>query len=209
MGYSILITNNSGDTQNIAVYQDYPGLSAAGFPLVWFNKSVPNGNSTTFQWNIDWALNWGTTEQQLSPGVMWTSSEPSQTMDPNSPSGNNAMGIHYTGSQFETNPQGYHDNNVPSGSLLVSTDKSFTVAQANLMSIAVYMNGLPTFAVQGKPNGKTLFNTHPTYWICTTEAKQGVAVSSLFVSSPTQCQFSAGNTALKFKLTDLLEFVPG
>lgn len=208
MSYSIKIKNSSGDTQNIAIYQEYPGLSATGFPLVWFNKPVPNGNETTFTWNTDWGINWGTTAQTLAPGVQWTSGGSLQTMDPTASTGNNAMGITYTGSEFETKPTAYHDHTVPAGSMLVTTDKSFTVAQANLMSVAVYMNGLPTFAVKGQPNGKTLFNTHPTYWICTTSSKQGVAVSSMFVSNPTQCQFAAGVTTLSFILNDSLEFVP-
>jgi len=89
----------------------------------------------------------------------------------------------------------------------VTTDASFTVDQSNAMSLAVYMNSLPAFAMQGEPNGNFLFDTHPTYWICTTESKQGVAVSGTFVSNPTQFEFANGVTSLNFTLTDTLQFI--
>lgn len=204
--YSLEVINKSGATQNIAVYQQYPDL-LNGLPLVWFNKDVNNGNSTTFTWSIDWALNWGTTPQQLAPGVQWTSGGPLQNMAPDTSGGNNAIGITYSSGEFETKPTAYSDPQVPSGDMLVTTDTSFTVPQAELMSIAVYMNSLPAFAVQGEPNGKFLFQTHPTYWLCTTSAKQGVAVSEEFVSSPTQFTFDPGVTSLSYTLNDELQFV--
>ncbi|WP_199273258.1 hypothetical protein [Microcystis aeruginosa] len=49
--YSLKVTNKSGAQQNIAVYQQYPDL-VTGLPLVWFTKSVPDGNDTTFTWSI-------------------------------------------------------------------------------------------------------------------------------------------------------------
>lgn len=205
--YSLQVSNSSSQQQTIAVYQQYPDLEG-GLPLVWFSKSVPNGNSTTFSWSIDWGLNWGTLAQPLAVGVQWTASGPLQSMDPTGEKGNNAMGIQYTGSEFKTYPLAYHDAEIPSGDLLVTTDTSFTVEDASLMSIAVYMNSLPAFAVQGEPNGKFLFQTHPTYYICTTSAKQGVAVSEEFVSSPTELVFNPGVTSLSYTLNDTLEFVP-
>lgn len=92
--------------------------------------------------------------------------------------------------------------------MLVKTDSTFTVTQSLAMSLAVYMNSLPAFAMQGKPNGNFLFDTHPTYWICTTDSKQGVAVSGTFVSSPTQFAFADGISSLNFKLDETLKFVP-
>jgi rhizosphere induced protein len=205
--YSLSVTNQSGGTQNIAVYQQYPDL-VTGLPLVWFAKSVPDGNKTTFSWSIDWALNWGTTSQQLAPGVQWTSGGTLQNMDPTTTGGNNSMGITYSGSEFATSPSAFYDSSVPSGDMLVTTDTTFTVNQARLMSIAVYMNSLPAFAVQGEPNGKFLFQTHPTYWICTTSAQQSVAISEEFVSSPTEFVFNPGVTSLSYRLNDELQFVP-
>ena len=204
--YSLEVINQSGATQNIAVYQQYPDL-VKGLPLVWFNKDVNNGNNNTFTWSIDWALNWGTTKQQLAPGVTWTSGGPLQNMAPDTSEGNNAMGITYTNGEFETSPTAYNDPQVSSGDMLITTDTSFTVTQSELMSVAVYMNSLPAFAVQGEPNGKFLFQTHPTYWLCTTSAKAGVAVSEEFVSSPTQFTFDPGVTSLSYTLNDELQFV--
>ena len=206
--YSISVLNSSGAAANIAIYQTYPNLLAAGgLPLVWLTQNVNNGNTNTYNWSINWALNWGTSEEELAPGVLWSSGGPMQNMDPVSPGGNNAMGVTYSNSQFQTSPLGYHNGLVSSGSMLVATDTTFTVAQSQKMSLAVYMNSLPTFAMQGKPNGNYEFDTHPTYWICTTDSKQGVAVSGTFVSSPTQFSFAAGVTSLKFELNETLQFI--
>ncbi|WP_455424553.1 hypothetical protein [Dryocola sp. LX212] len=205
--YSISVLNSSGAPANVAIYQTFPNL-VGGLPLVWLLQTVNNGNTNTYNWSIDWALNWGTTEQPLAPGVQWSSGGPIQSMNPTTSSGNNKMGVTYVNGQFQTSPTAYHDPEVPSGSMLVSTDSTFTVPQSLAMSVAVYMNSLPAFAMQGKPNGNFLFNTHPTYWICTTDSKQGVAVSGTFVSSPTQFAFADGITSLKFKLDETLSFVP-
>lgn len=202
--YSLTVLNSSGASQNIAMYQSYPNV-LTGLPLVWYNKVIPTGNSTTFTWAIDWSLNWGTSTQPLVPGVAWTSGGPVQAMQP--VGGVNAMGVTYSGSEFQTSPLAYVDAAVPAGDMAVFTDTSFTVAQAELMSLAVYMNGTPTFAVQGEPNGTFLFETTPTYYICTTSASQGVAISELFVSSPTTVEFDAGVIALSYTLNSELEFV--
>lgn len=204
--YSISVLNSSGAPANVAIYQTYPNLKT-GLPLVWLLQTINNGNTNTYNWSIDWALNWGTTEQPLAPGVLWSSGGPLQNMNPTAAGGNNEMGVTYSSGQFQTSPTAFYDPEVPSGSMLVKTDASFTVSQSLAMSLAVYMNSLPAFAMQGKPNGNFLFDTHPTYWICTTDSKQGVAVSGTFVSSPTQFSFTEGVTSLKFKLTDTLEFV--
>ena len=203
--YSISVLNSSGAPANVAIYQTYPNV--VGLPLVWLTQNVNNGNTNTYNWSIDWALNWGTTPQPLAPGVKWSSGGPIQSMDPTSSGGNNEMGVTYSGQQFMTSPPAFYDPQVPAGSMLVTTDPSFTVAQSQAMSIAVYMNSLPAFAMQGRPNGKYLFDTHPTYWICTTDAKQGVAVSGVYVSSPLEFSFANGVTSLNFELTDTLNFV--
>jgi len=205
--YSISVTNASGAPANVAIYQSYPNLTT-GLPLVWLLQTVNNGNKNTYNWSIDWALNWGTTPQTLAPGVQWSSGGPIQKMNPTTSGGTNSMGVTYTNSQFQTSPTAFNNPDVESGSMLVTTDTTFTVGQSSAMSLAVYMNSLPAFAMQGKPNGKFKFDTHPTYWICTTEAKQGVAVSGTYVSSPTQFQFADGVTSLNYTLNETLAFVP-
>jgi rhizosphere induced protein len=206
MSYSLKVTNSSGAPANVAVYQNYPSV-VGGLPLVWFNKYIPNGNDNTYSWDIVWALNWGTSDQPLVPGVLWSSGGPIENMQPNSPQGPNAMAITYVDGEFST-INVIEDSTVPPGDMLVTTDASFTVTQAANMSIAVYMGGKPTFAVHGHPNGKTLFDTHPTYYLCTTDQKEGIAVSSMFVSNPTAVVFNAGVTSLSYILNEELAFVP-
>jgi len=203
--YSIQVTNNSGKAQNIAIYQTYPDLET-GLPLVWFSKNVNFENSNKFEWETPWALNWGTTEKPIAPGVMFISSGPLRAMEPNSKDGNNAMKINYSEDDFKSS-EAFRNGKIPKGSMEVKTDTSFSVDDASNMCISVYMNGKATFAMQGEPNGAFRFDTHPTYWICTTRVKEGTAVSGNFVSSPTKVIFDNGNTDLSFELTDTLEFI--
>ncbi|MBN3264746.1 hypothetical protein [Pectobacterium brasiliense] len=204
--YNISVLNKSGDAANIAIYQTYPNITN-GLPLVWLRQTINDGNTNVYSWSVDWALNWGTTEQPLAPGVQWRSGGPIQSMDPTTSSGYNTMGICYSGGQFQTSPLAYYDENVPSGSMLINTDTSFTVRDSKALSLAVYMNSLPAFAMQGKPNGNFVFDTHPVYWICCTDAKQGVAVQGMFVSSPTQLSFPDGVKSLSFTLNETLRFI--
>lgn len=202
--YSIQVINKSGAKQNVAIYQSYPNV-VGGLPLVWVLKNINNTNTNTFSWETPWALNWGTSEQPLTEGVKWTSGGTAQDIDPNSPTGNNAMKVSYAGNDFKSDPA-YHEGSLKQGSMLVSTDTSFTVSDSLNMSISVYMNGKPTFAMQGRPNGKYRFDTHPVYYICVTDQKEGVAVSGTFVTSPTEAKFSSGTTELKFELNETLQF---
>ncbi len=203
--YSLKVKNTSGAPANVAVYQSYPNV-VGGLPLVWLTETIPDGDNNTFLWNIDWAISWAETETPLAPGLEWESSGPITEMQPHSLAGPNAMTITYASGEFSTT--NITENKiVPPGDILVKTDQSFTVEEAAKMSIAIYMNKKPAFAFHGHPNGKTLFKTHPTYWLCTTAEKEGVAVSSMFVSSPKKVVFSPGLTSLSYELSEVLEFV--
>ncbi|QQG27997.1 hypothetical protein JFY74_18345 [Pectobacterium carotovorum] len=204
--YNISVLNKSGDAANIAIYQTYPKISN-GLSLVWLRQTVNDGNTNVYNWSVDWALNWGTSDQPLAPGVQWKSGGPIQNMDPTTAGGKNAMGVSYSGGQFKTERPAHNNQTISSGSMLINTDASFTVTESKALSFAVYMNALPTFVMQGKPNGNFLFDTHPVYWICTTDSKQGVAVEGTFVSSPTQFSFPDGVTSLNFILDETLKFV--
>lgn len=203
--YSVSVKNSSGASQNIAIYQSYPNLST-GLPLVWIAKNINNENTNSFSWSVDWALNWGTTKQVLKPGVMWESGGTPRAVEPNQSGGPNKVNVFYQNGDFASS-DAYNEDSIPAGSMDVSTDKSFTVSDAAKMSISVYMNGTPTFAMQGKPNGTYQFDTHPTYYLCTTDSKQGVAVDGNFVSSIKEVVFKNGVTSLNFKLTETLDFV--
>lgn len=204
--YTLKVKNTSGANKRIAIFQTYPDMED-GLPLVWLTQTVNNHNSNTYTWSIKWSLDWGTTPQPLQDGVKWSSSGSPQPMDPTAVGGNNKMGVTFENSQFETIPA-YHDPKVPSGSMVVATDTTFTVSDAAKMSLAVGMNDIPAFAMQGEPNGIYKFDTHPTYWIAVIDSEQGVAVSGDFLSNATQFQFAEGATELSYVLTDTLQFKP-
>lgn len=204
--YSVNITNSSGAPQNVAMYQVYPNLGN-GLPLVWFAKNINDKNNNSFQWDVEWGLNWGTTLQPLVEGVLWESGGSMVSTEPNKTGGINQMTVSRSGGDFMTSGV-IANTSIPPGSMQVLTDTSFTVPDALKMSIAVYMKGKPTFAMQGKPNGKYLFDTHPTYYVCVTDHKEGVAVSGTYVSSPTEVIFKGGSTSLNFTLDPTLTFKP-
>jgi hypothetical protein len=204
MSYSIKVINKSGAAQNVAIYQTYPNLEG-GMPLVWIKKGINNGNENTFEWDISWALNWGTSEQQLQEGVLWESGGTPQDVEPNTFGGKNAMGVSYSNEDFK-NSEAYNDPKLQQGSMLVTTDTSFTVIESQKLSISIYMDDKPVFAMQGKPNGTYKFDTHPVYWLCVTDHRENVVISGTLVTAPTEATFANGITDLEFELTETLEF---
>lgn len=201
---SLSILNKSGEVQNVAILQKLPDSDTA-YPLVWFAKKINDTNQDVFSWDVNWGLNWGTTDAPLADGVQFKSGGTLVPTDPYSANGLNAITISYQNDEFITqDPR--HASTTPGG-LIVTTDSAFTVSQAKLMAISVYLDGKPAIAMHGKPNGKFTFDTHPTYYLCVTDYKQGVAVDGSFLSNATQVQFSGGETALAYVLDEELTFV--
>ena len=201
---SLTIHNQSGDVQNIAILQKLPNSPAV--PLIWFSQQINNTNQHTYKWNVTWGLNWGTTDAPLAQGVMFSSGGTVVACEPDGQTGVNSMSLSYENSDFASSATGHQA--IKEGSLLVTTDKSFTVQDAQFMAISVYMDNKPALAIHGRPNGSVLFDTHPTYYVCVTDDAEGIAVDANFMSSATPIVFADGTTNLEYVLDNTLAFNP-
>ncbi len=197
--YTLSITNNSGDDQNIALYQTLP--SPGAIPVVWFSKQINNGNTVNFSWSVNWGLTWGTTDATLAPGVTFTSQGVVQPVTPFN-TGINSIEIGYAG-DFYLNP--YKDTTLPAGQLSIYTSAEFTTDEAKYMQVAVTMNNTTAFVMRGRPKGTYNFITKPKYYVCITNEKQGTAISETYVSSPTEVAFDDATEA-NYTLDDHLNF---
>lgn len=74
------------------------------------------------------------------------------------------------------------------------------------MHVAVCMEGLPAFVMQGKPNGEYLITTKPTYYIAVTDKKVGTVVSGEFLSHSQVFEFPDGATEISGTLNEYLKF---
>lgn len=117
------------------------------------------------------------------------------------------------------NINGFYDSNF--------SDKSFTVEQSSLMSVAVYMYDKPILASQGRPNSLYQFYTKTIYYLTVTDIPERsvlpfftpsnssmrnfmmlfrLSSPTIEISQPTKVNFSAGQTDLRYNLTNLLVF---
>lgn len=188
--YNLKVINKSGAPQTVALYQKLPNVD--GHPLVWFSKYIVNGNTDMFTWDIDWGLGWGTTSAPLKAGVTYQSHSTTQSVTP-SPGVTNGIKIGYSASKsgtdgdFTQSPMKVSDIGV--GELKIDTTADFSDQQASNMCVAVYVQDKPVFAMQGRPNGNYLIDTHPVYYMAMTDAKESTAVSGTYISNPTKVEF--------------------
>jgi rhizosphere induced protein len=215
--YSLTIINQSGAAQNVAVFQ--VNSPSTGSPLVWLSQTISYEASHSFTWDITWGLGWGTTSQPLNTGVTYQSGAQTQVY-PNQADGTNELSITYETGSFMSKIA-YYNSNLTSGEMLISTDQTFTVAEASNMSVAVYMYGQPILVSQGAPNSQYEFNTDTIYYLTVTDYLKGSVlpffaqesvlgsreVSLRKISQPTRVEFAVGQTEAKYNLNVTLDFV--
>jgi hypothetical protein len=217
MNYSVTIDNNSGAAQTVAVFMTDAG---GGYSLVWSVMEIPDTGSSVLSWRKGaFGLGWGTSAAPLDYGLRYVSGQAPVGVDPLSAQGNNTLPIGYNGG-FEAG-QPYRDRDPgPGNSVNLATDRSFTVGEAALMSVALYLEGSPALAMRGAPNTVYTFDLDRiAYYMTVTNAAAGVALRpppasmrllSAVVSEsvPVRLPFSAGASQLRYSLDDTLTFTP-
>lgn len=200
--YTLKVTNNSGMTQTIAVYQTYP---KGGHPVVWLSSQVNNGGDTQFTWTVNWALGWGTVPQQIKPGIYYT---PAQTIPvtPGDKSGTNKATLNYKGpwpnGTFEfINPT--YDLQLRSTEMAIYANRTFPPNETTAVSVS--MSGNVVLAMKAEPGLTYYFDAHPTYYLCIASSKVGTLLSSDYVSSPTKVIFGS-TKSLCYTLNDEYKF---
>lgn len=189
------------------------------FPLVMLNHIIDNGNNHTFHWKKVWGLGWGLSPQRIESGVMYRPGGAVTTVQPNQANGHNEIIISWDRDNFTSSP-GYYNRHLKLGDMRIKTDKSFTVKDSYLMSVAVYMFKKPILVMRGQPNTVYLFNTDTSYYLTVTNAKEKTALPycntgnskvygyGLSMSCPTKVYFPISDNEATYKLTQSLTFEP-
>lgn len=221
MAYSVQVINNSGVAQYIAIFlTDASGGNE--FSLVWMVNGANNAGGVSFSWDqTDFRLGWGSLPKPLDTTVLYSSGQPPIAVFPATVGGYNVLPVQHNQYGFSAgNP--YNKSNIYN-KLEITTDSSFTVADASNMAVALYVEQFPALAMQGAPNTIYYFDVSQiSYYLTVTDFAQGVAlpqinnelnnrffsVSGSSMSTPVKIAFAPGSTDLKYILNGNLNFLP-
>ncbi|WP_026422364.1 hypothetical protein [Actinokineospora inagensis] len=157
--YSLTVTNNSTQYQDLCVYQKPVDLGVPNaLSLAWLTAPAWPGTTVTFTWALDYSFVWAQTGS-LQPGVTFRAQ---QTIgaDPDSLT-NNQVQFDYRRGAFTFVP-GPAVGTPQLGSLYV---RELSGIPANTATVGIGMSNAGTFAVQAQPNTNLVFTPHPEYWI--------------------------------------------
>lgn len=215
MNYMVTIDNNSGAAQTVAVFMTDAG---GGYPLVWSAREIPDTGSAAFAWSSGaFGLGWGTSAAPLDYGLQYATGQAPVAVDPLAAQGNNTLPIGYDGGF--TAGRAYREPGL-GNRVNIATDRAFTVGDAALMSVALYLEGLPALAMRGAPNTVYTFDLDRiVYYLTVTNAAAGVALRpapaparllSAVVSEsvPVRLPFDTGAKQLRYTLDGTLTFSP-
>ncbi|HEX6340967.1 hypothetical protein [Umezawaea sp.] len=157
--YSLTVTNNSTQFQDIVVYQKAVDLGVPNaLSLAWMTAPAHPKTTVTFTWSEDYNFVWSQTGT-LQPGVAFKAQ---QTMDadPENPEANQV--------QFGSPKGAFTFIDGPAmgtpqlGSLYIRT---LPDVPADTASVGIGMSNAGTFVVTAGPNLNYVFTPHPSYWV--------------------------------------------
>ncbi|RLK54615.1 protein rhiA [Actinokineospora cianjurensis] len=157
--YSLTVTNNSTQFQDLCVYQKPVDLGVPNaLSLAWLTAPAWPGTTVTFTWSLDYSFVWAQTGS-LQPGVTFKAQ---QTIgaDPENLA-NNQIQFDYRQGAF-TFVDGAAVGTPQLGSLYI---RELNGVPANSATVGIGMSNAGTFAVQAQPNTNLVFTPHPEYWL--------------------------------------------
>lgn len=157
--YSLTVTNNSTQFQDLVVYQKAVDLGVPNaLSLAWLTAPAWPGTTVTFTWSEDYNFVWSQTGT-LQPGVTF---QAQQTLpaDPENPD-NNQIQFGYPQGAFTFIP-GAAMGTPELGSLYIRT---LPDVPTNTASVGIGMSNAGTFVVEAGPNLNYVFTPHPSYWV--------------------------------------------
>lgn len=157
--YSLTVTNNSTQFQDLCVYQKPVDLGVPdAMSLAWLTAPAWPKTTVTFTWSLDYNFVWAQTGV-LKPGVTF---QAQQTM-PADPDDLNANQIQF---DFQdgafTFVEGAAVGTPKLGSLYI---RELSAVPTGTATVGIGMSNAGTFAVQAQPNMNLVFTPHPEYWV--------------------------------------------
>lgn len=157
--YSLNVTNNSTNFQDICVYQKPVDLGVPdALSLAWLAAPTWPNTTVTFTWNIDYSFVWSQTGV-LKPGVVFRAHE-TVAADPENVASNQIQ-FDFRRDAFKFVP-GHALGSAEIGSLYIRELSNIPPKTAH---VGIGMSDSPTHVVEAQPNTNLVFTPHPEYWI--------------------------------------------
>lgn len=165
--YSLTVTNNSTQFQDLCVYQKQVDLGVPNaVSLAWLTAPAWPNTTVTFTWSLDYSFMWSQIGS-LKPGVTFLAQQ-IMDADPESLTSNQVQ-FDYRNGAFTFVP-GSAAGNAELGSLYI---RELAGIPANTATVGIGMSNAGTFAVPAQPNTNLVFTPHPEYWVTAGTFTQG------------------------------------
>jgi rhizosphere induced protein len=165
--YSLTVTNNSTQFQDLCVYQKQVDLGVPNaLSLAWLTAPAWPNTTVTFTWFLEYSFMWSQVGS-LQPGVTFQAQQ-IQAADPESLTSNQVQ-FDYRSGAFTFLP-GSAAGNAELGSLYI---RELAGVPTNTASVGIGMSNAGTFAVPAQPNTNLVFTPEPEYWVTAGTFTQG------------------------------------
>jgi rhizosphere induced protein len=165
--YSLTVTNNSTQFQDLCVYQKPVDLGVPNaVSLAWLTAPAWPNTTVTFNWTLDYSFMWSQTGS-LKPGVTFQAQQ-IVPADPDSLTSNQIQ-FDFRNGAFTFLP-GAAAGTPELGSLYI---RQLGGVPANGAMVGIGMSNAGTFAVAAQPNINLVFTPHPEYWVTAGTFAQG------------------------------------
>jgi hypothetical protein len=168
--YSLTVTNNSTQFQDLCVYQKPVDLGVSNaVALAWLCAPAWPGTTVTFTWTMDYSFMWAQTGS-LKPGVTFQAQQMVDA-DPDDLN-NNQVQFDFRNGAF-TFVSGAALGVPELGKLYI---RQLGGISPNTATVGIGMSNAGTFAVEAQPNINLVFTPHPEYWITAGTFTQGMVL---------------------------------
>lgn len=180
--YSLTVTNNSTQYQDLCVYQNPVDLAVPdAMSLAWLTAPAWPQTTVNFNWTLDYSFVWSQTGS-LQPGEIFLAQQ-IQGADPNDLTANHVLFDCRNGA-FTLTPGGV----AKLGSLYVTVSSGVPIDTA---AVGIGMSNAGVFAVQAQPNTNLVFTPHPEYWITAGTYEQGQVLDLEQITNSANVEFEA------------------
>lgn len=190
--YSLAITNNSTQFQNLCIYQKPVDLGVPNaLSLAWLTAPAWPGTTVTFNWDVDYCFVWSQTGT-LQPGVTFKAQQ-TVSADPNNLNNNQVVFADQLPQWGGTKPAltflpGSAAGNAQLGSLYI---RELSTIPPRSASVGIGMSNAGVFVVDAEPNMNLVFTPHPEYWVTAGLFEQGEVLNIEQITNTAMVDFNS------------------
>jgi len=183
--YSLTITNNSTQFQDLCIYQKPVDLGVPdAMSLAWLTAPAWPLTTVKFTWTVNYSFVWSQIGS-AQPGVTFVAHQ-TQDADPDDLTANQVLFDSRNGA-FTFRP-GSAAGMAELGSLYVREMSTVPIGSA---TVGIGMSNAGVFAVQAQPNMNLVFTPHPEYWVTAGTYEQGEVLNIEQITNSANVGFDA------------------